>query len=270
MAFVHIKRGVLWSKEVSKTLIDFWIKHPEETATVLTFLQKKAFAIPRFLSKNVLIEKESQSYESLLEETTELYKSLKNINSTSPHALKKLDKKLKTRAQLLYFIVRSTKPAVVVETGVASGQSTGFILQAMKDNKKGKLYSIDLPFQWYTYTQGKTKELHLDSLPPGNLPGYLVPEVLKKNWKLLMGDTYKELPKLLKKLKNIDIFIHDSEHTYKTMMFEYETSWPFIKKSGLLLSDDVHFTKAFDDFAKKVKAKPQKFQSLGILIKKAK
>lgn len=45
----------------------------------------------------------------------------------------------------LYALVRETKPIVVVETGVASRVISYAILQAMEDNGKGFLYSIDLP-----------------------------------------------------------------------------------------------------------------------------
>lgn len=45
----------------------------------------------------------------------------------------------------LYAACRSVKPKVVVETGVRRGVSTAFILQALKDIKTGRLYSVDLP-----------------------------------------------------------------------------------------------------------------------------
>jgi len=51
----------------------------------------------------------------------------------------------------LYVLCRTTKPAVVVETGVASGTSSSYILRALDRNSQGRLYSIDVP--WYTVTQ---------------------------------------------------------------------------------------------------------------------
>jgi len=47
--------------------------------------------------------------------------------------------------EILYVIVRLLKPEKVVETGVAAGVSSAFILEAMDDNGIGTLYSIDLP-----------------------------------------------------------------------------------------------------------------------------
>lgn len=46
---------------------------------------------------------------------------------------------------VLYLTVRLIKPETIVETGVSSGSSSAYILRALYDNQKGKLYSIDLP-----------------------------------------------------------------------------------------------------------------------------
>jgi predicted O-methyltransferase YrrM len=47
----------------------------------------------------------------------------------------------------LYVLVRIFKPEVVVETGVANGVSSSFILKALDQNSRGKLYSIDLHYR---------------------------------------------------------------------------------------------------------------------------
>jgi predicted O-methyltransferase YrrM len=46
---------------------------------------------------------------------------------------------------LIYALVRSLKPSIVVETGVAGGMSSCYILKGLRDNNKGELFSIDLP-----------------------------------------------------------------------------------------------------------------------------
>ena len=48
-------------------------------------------------------------------------------------------------AGVIYYLVRSLKPHIAVETGVSDGMSSLMILSAMKDNRIGHLYSIDLP-----------------------------------------------------------------------------------------------------------------------------
>jgi predicted O-methyltransferase YrrM len=46
-------------------------------------------------------------------------------------------------AFLLYALVRSFKPSVVLETGVANGHSSFYILRALDANEHGQLHSID-------------------------------------------------------------------------------------------------------------------------------
>ncbi|MBI4656794.1 MAG: glycosyltransferase [Elusimicrobia bacterium] len=147
-------------------------------------------------------------------------------------------------ARTLYFIVRIFKPEIVVETGVANGASSFFILSALESNKKGRLYSIDYPFS------GKES-----FIPEGKEPGWIVPPHLRSRWTLELGKTSEKLKALLEKLGRIDVFFHDSEHTYNTMLFEYETAWKYLNRSGLLISDDVGFNDAFGTFVKRFNAR---------------
>ena len=140
------------------------------------------------------------------------------------------------RAPTLYVLCRVIKPQSVVETGVADGYSSSFILSALEANLKGHLYSIDLPNQ-----PGQ-------ELTCGRTTGWLVPEGLKKRWTLLLGSSREKLPQLLDSLKTIDIFYHDSGHSYENMMFEFNEAISHLGQNSLLVSDDITDTKAFDDF----------------------
>lgn len=265
MKIIYLQRSALWIGLLTYTLIKFWIKNPRESLSILRFIAEKIIALPKFFSRNIFIESHGLKFEEKLLQTTKLYKNHGgSFNLQNPKCLKNLEDKFSHKAQLLYFLIRKIKPKIVIETGVAAGESTGYILQAIQDNKVGKLYSIDLPFQWYIYGSNK---LHLDSLPAGKMPGYLVPEKLKKNWQLCLGNTQKELPKLLRKLGKIDIFLHDSEHSYKSMMFEYNQSWPYIKKGGYLLSDDISYTEAWGKFTKNKNLQHFSFLDIGIIKK---
>jgi len=126
---------------------------------------------------------------------------------------------------LLYIAVRILRPSTVVETGVASGRSSAAILQALADNNKGILYSIDLdqkfagmPEEYITET-GRTE--FKGFVPHGKKPGWLIPDALKNRWELILGDSKIELPKLVSRLEEIDVFYHDSEHSYDNMLFEF-------------------------------------------------
>ncbi len=150
-----------------------------------------------------------------------------------------------------YLLVRVSKPETVFETGVADGYSSATILQALEDNDLGQLYSIDLPPIGERLPDGTSY-----FLPSGKQVGWAVPQTLHRRWHLISGDASEKLPSLLQDLGNIDIFIHDSLHTEKHMMFEYETAWPFIRQGGLLLSDDIGVS--FSQFSRKVK-RPLKY-----------
>lgn len=135
----------------------------------------------------------------------------------------------------LYLLVRLIKPNRVVETGVKLGASSTYILRALEDNEKGKLYSIDLPSH---------------DLPQGKESGCLVPEELRDRWDLRIGDAKEMLVPLLKEIGEVDFFVHDSLHTYNHMMWEYKNIWLYLRDGGLFLSHDVFENEAFPDFMK--------------------
>ncbi len=154
-------------------------------------------------------------------------------------------------APFLYAATRILKPEVVVETGVANGVSSAYILRALERNSKGDLYSIDLGAN--------------DHLPEGKSIGWVVPEELRDRWKLLLGDARDMLPGLLEKLRRVDIFLHDSDHSYEHMMWEFKNAWQALTSGGLLISDDIWVNTSFFDFAKLVdrEAIPLFFSNMG-------
>ena len=148
----------------------------------------------------------------------------------------------------LYFLVRKLKPNLIIETGVHRGVSSLFILQALEDNHKGKLYSIDLPLAKYNTDSGESTK---SVLPPEKV-GICIINKLKKRWNLILGDSKKELPKLLESIESCDMFVHDSKHTYEHMEWEFNKIWSHLQQNGLLISDDTNWNSSFRDFASKV------------------
>jgi len=149
-----------------------------------------------------------------------------------------------------YMLVRALKPDVYVETGVFDGVSSSVILQAMEDNGKGKLVSIDLPAS--ETIKGATDYMPETTLPPGHNPGWCVPERLRHRYDIRFGDARELLPKAMKDYPSIDVFFHDSLHTYDHMTFEYRTAWPHVKDGGFILSDDIFANPAMFHFSKEV------------------
>lgn len=171
-----------------------------------------------------------QSFAATLQAAESLFRAA-NVMSADLYAKKVL---------LQYAAIRAFAPDIVVEAGVASGVSSSYLLLALHKNSRGKLYSIELGDERY--------------LPPGKPPGWVVPEQLKTRWDLRIGDSRELLPRLLAELSAVDIFIHDSLHTYEHMLWEYRAAYPFIKPSGLLISDDAAWNTAFPEFCTEVRA----------------
>lgn len=145
-----------------------------------------------------------------------------------------------TFGKWIWCCIRVFKPDSVIETGVSHGHSSRNILDAMHRNGKGKLYSIDLP------NRDTNPDYNFDAQTTGT--GWAVPASMRDRWELILGDARTELPSLLKRLGEIDIFFHDSDHSFEHMMFEFESALPYLSKSGIILSDDVDKNNAFAQF----------------------
>jgi len=196
---------------VSKKNLTHYRKNIENNSEFHTHLEKKFENFYHYLSKA----------------------NLDGMNYSKENPAGRINRQSQGNAgHFLYLLVRSLKPDTMIETGVSSGESSSYILQAMHDNDKGKLYSIDLPAKI-------DQDKRMIIFPFEESSGWAVPEYLRDRWELNLGTSEELLLPLLKKLDKIDIFFHDSLHTYDHMIFEYTTSWDFIKKDGVLISDDI-------------------------------
>jgi hypothetical protein len=163
-----------------------------------------------------------------------------------------------TEGVYLYSVLRQLRPEVAVETGVANGFSTAFALLALERNGTGRLHSVDLPrevgrdYEEGAFYEGEGRA----GIPSGSESGWLIPAELKERWTLVLGRTQDELPPLLAGLGTIDSFMHDSEHSFDCMWFEFNEAWPHLREGGVLLSDDVNSTEAFHRFAREQGREP--------------
>jgi hypothetical protein len=159
----------------------------------------------------------------------------------------------------LYRLLRDVRPQVAVETGVCNGVSTAFLLLALEDNGTGELHSIDLPevageeYEEGTFWDGKGGAV----IPPGKEPGWMVPPELRERWELVLGRSQDELPPLLDRVGQIDFFMHDSEHSYECMSFEFRTAWPALRVGGVLVADDVNVNSAWAEFTGEIGREPE-------------
>jgi predicted O-methyltransferase YrrM len=139
-------------------------------------------------------------------------------------------------ARLCYLACRLVSPEIVVETGVAYGVSSAFILRALEMNGHGTLFSVDLPPLRRDYER---------------FWGIAVPEELRGRWRLHRGTSARVLPRLFKENPTVDLFVHDSLHTRRNMRREFDTAWPHLRSGALLLADDVERNNAFGDLRTK-------------------
>lgn len=159
-------------------------------------------------------------------------------------------------AKLCYCLVRLVKPSTVVETGVGRGVTTYHILSALRMNDMGGLYSVELP----TLRLGARKKT-----------GELVPTSLRSNWTLIFGPAEREIKKRSKELQELDMFIHDSNHTYLNQVTEYRLALNMLNKGGILVSDDVDndaFIEVCEEFGSQMMIVEQsKNRWIGVVVK---
>ena len=166
-----------------------------------------------------------------------------------------------------YALARLMKPAVVVETGGTPGNSSAFLLRAMARNDHGELHTIDLPpAQPLSEHRADGAWLHL-GMPEGQGSGWAVPDYLRSRHHQHLGDARDLLPEVLESVGSADLFIHDSDHSFEHMTWEFTTAWPYILPGGTLLSDDVRANTAFVEFAAKQGLPPHWVCGLGALRK---
>jgi hypothetical protein len=164
---------------------------------------------------------------------------------------------------LLYSLVRASAPTLVVETGVASGVSSYFILSAMDRNGAGTLISVDLPnlenSAGYVNRDGALDRVFT---PPQKGVGWVVPASKRGRWRLLQGRSMDILPTIHER---VSLFLHDSDHSYSNMTEEFE--WARDSGATIILSDDIGWNSAWRDFTARHKVFHVESGNLGIAIR---
>lgn len=166
-----------------------------------------------------------------------VFRELKNTESTTKGEMGNISE---SDWLVLYTLARLIKPKIVVETGVASGISTTAVLSALYKNEMGRLYSIDLPLNRILGKRMRDGRLY-DRVYEGQQTGWLVPEYLRSQWQLILGDVREVLAPLLDQLRNIDMFFHDDLHTPDHMFWEFNLVWPHLNAGGIIASDDINY-----------------------------
>ncbi|MGI0141043.1 MAG: hypothetical protein ACREBF_00100 [Candidatus Micrarchaeales archaeon] len=96
---------------------------------------------------------------------------------------------------LVYYLCKSVSPKNILETGIANGFTSRIIRESLE---KGHLYSTEV-------------DKNTGILAIGNF---------KVKWEKIIGYKYFNLMEALSVMKNIDLFILDSGHSYENKLFE--------------------------------------------------
>src|ERR1700722_814291 len=143
----------------------------------------------------------------------------------------------RAQAEGIWGLVAHTRPATVVETGVAHGLISRVILERLERNGTGHLWSVDLP--------AVDPALHHEI-------GIAIPEHLRSRWTYVEGTSRRRLPGLVRELQRVDLFVHDSLHTARNTCFELDTVWPALAPGGGAGVDDIDHSLGFSRFTERV------------------
>jgi predicted O-methyltransferase YrrM len=129
-----------------------------------------------------------------------------------------------------YCVVRVRRPKLVVETGVADGLGSALLLRAIQRNAReghpGHVVGIDID-------------------PDA---GWLLDDEMRAKHELILGDSLSVLPAAIAN-RQVDLFIHDSDHRYQHEFREYQLVHPHLSPDAVILSDNAHIVPALRDFA---------------------
>jgi len=126
-----------------------------------------------------------------------------------------------------YAIVRATKPNVVVETGTEKGLGSLVIAEALLRNGRGRLVTIDVEPQ----------------------SGLLIGGVWAKVTEHVIADSLVALSTI----SNIDLFIHDSDHSADHESRELDSVSSHLSATAIVLSDNSHATSVLAEWSQKRK-----------------
>jgi hypothetical protein len=133
----------------------------------------------------------------------------------------------------IWCLIRHMGPKKLVETGVAHGVTSRCILEALARNGDGHLWSIDLPpmeSHWRKQVAAAVGDGHAD------------------RWSYIEGSSRRRLPKLLSRLGQIDLFVHDSLHSERNVRFELDRAWVASGPNAAIVVDDVDANWGFQSF----------------------
>lgn len=140
----------------------------------------------------------------------------RRVCATEPHLARRIG---------WYAIVRALEPDNVVETGTHLGLGSCVIAAALRRNGHGRLTTIDIDDD----------------------AGYLIDEPYAGVIDRRVGNSVTELAAM----RDVDMFLHDSLHTYEYESSELAAVEPGLRADAIALSDNAHDSAALSDWAER-------------------
>lgn len=149
----------------------------------------------------------------------------------------------------LYALVRLGRPRTLVESGVASGVSSTFMLLGATANSRGTLHSIDYPV-----SREGPRGNESWAIPAGMSSGWAIPAGTRRGWDLRLGKSEVLLKPLLNELGTLDFYCHDSPVDVSHFEFEMKAIRKHLRPHSIVVSDNTD-RRVFDQTARAVGAK---------------
>ena len=128
---------------------------------------------------------------------------------------------------MLYALARKEDVRIAVETGVYSGVSTRFLLEAVHANVRRS----DVPRgEARVYSCDPSQTTAREASESGVLDDPM--------WKFFNEQSVTALPKIAAAAPSWDLFLHDSDHRLENMVFELEYAWHLVRDGGVIVCDD--------------------------------
>jgi hypothetical protein len=134
-------------------------------------------------------------------------------------------------SRAIWCLARHLKPKALLEIGVGLGVISRLVLEALAMNRKGHLFSIDMP-------STAVRKV-----------GLAVEPRVAHRWSLVSDTTKRAMPGLLPRLGLLDLIVHANPHAGNDMRNEIALAWSALKPGGALVMDRIDCNGAFQFFA---------------------
>jgi predicted O-methyltransferase YrrM len=216
---INIKKSIIWlfkNSEFTNFLYEITPLNRNQMIGTISSISNKSIS-------------EVEQYFSELENDIEFKKDLDTKINRLPRS-KELPSPIPFgRRVVWYALIRIYKPNVIVETGTDKGIGSLVIQKAIEKNGNGVLYTLD-------------KDRH---------SGSMFDESDLKKIKFLIGDSLESI----KSIKDVDLFIHDSDHSAEHERNEYLAVSPKLTQNALVISDNSHVTNVLFQWSKETNKK---------------